>query len=233
MPNTELYKKLKKEIHSIKPTLIKIRHQIHQNPELAFNETKTANTIETFIKKLGINLFDKFLETDVVAQIHHNRKKTIILRADMDALPIREENKSKYISQNKGVAHSCGHDGHTTIMLGVCAVLHKFRNLLPVNVRFVFQPAEEMAGGGKMMIEKGVGQGVDYAYALHCWPKLKTGVISCCPNTIFAGGHFFEIIINGTSCHGAMPQLGNSPIIPLTHIATKLELLTSKIQQAK
>ena len=230
LPNS-LVNQLKENIKSNISELIKIRYSLHQNPELAFQEKCTQKLIEKNLAKSNYKLFDKFIETDVVTEINNNKQKTIIIRADMDALPIQEKNDLGYVSKNKGIAHACGHDGHTTIVLGTAIVLKEFAHLLPVNVRFVFQPGEEMARGGEIIVNKGVTKDIDYAYALHCWPKLKTGHIRCCSNTIFAAGSFFKITITGEGCHGATPELGNSPFPSVSHFINEMMQLHKKHNQ--
>lgn len=204
-------KEIKELIKSILPEVTELRHTLHSIPEIGFSEFKTSEFIRSYLAGIGVETAEPFLGTEVTAFIKGNGEnlKTILLRADMDALPITEDTGLPYSSGHPGFAHSCGHDGHVAVLLGTAAVLSRLREKLNCNVQFLFQPAEESVAGGKTLTEAGYldKYRVDEAYALHGWPGEKVGFIRFCRGPIMAYTEDFEIVLTGAGGHGAMPHL--------------------------
>lgn len=228
-----LVKKVHQEIAAIMPEIIEFRHQLHQNPELGRKEFKTKERILAALSQLrkeaGLEISSPILETDVVANLSVNSEITIGLRADMDALPIKEKNNLPYASEN-GYMHACGHDGHTASLLGAARVLCRLKKELTRNVRFIFQPGEELLCAGKDMVEAGVCNGLQNVYALHAWPGLPLGQIACKPGVLFSCGGHFNITVKGKGSHGAQPHLGINPITTAAEIINELENLHYRFQ---
>lgn len=212
--------------------LIKIRRQLHSFPELGFQEYKTSSFIYEYLKDIGISKIEKNIAgTGIVALIDGgNNKKTIALRADMDALPISEETGVSYVSQNKGVMHACGHDGHVAILLVAAKILYENRNALPVNVKLIFQPAEEMLGGGKEMVKSGVLDNPDVAaiIGLHLWMDFAVGEIGVKSGPVMAAMDKIDIKIKGRESHGAMPHKGVDAIVCASELVLALQTIISR-----
>jgi len=208
-------KQISKEIDKIIPEITRIRRHLHANPELSLKEFKTSEFIKKQLKSLDVDISEPFLKTDVVAMLNANKAgKNITLRADMDALPINEQNDKSYCSTNKGVMHACGHDGHTAMLIGAAMILSKFKQQLNGSVRFVFQPGEEMVAAGKNLVEKGVlNDPKPFAVlALHGWPGYPAGSICSRPGNFMAAADDFRIKIKGKGGHGSAPEKTNDPI---------------------
>ena len=171
---------INKEIQKISDDIYTYRRDFHQNPELSFQEYRTAETISNYLDSFGITHKTNIGGTGIIGEIDFGEGPTIALRADMDALPIQETGDLEYKSKNEGVMHACGHDGHMAILLGVANVLSKNKKIKKGKIRFIFQPAEEGGGGARYMIEAGCLEGVDEIYGLHLWNYL------CVPATSFA-----------------------------------------------
>lgn len=213
--------------------LIKIRRKIHSNPELGFKEHQTALFIYNYLKKIGIKKIKKdVITTGVVALIEGKKdtKKTIAIRADMDALPITEETGATYASKRKGVMHACGHDGHIAILLVAARILYKMRKTLPGNIKLIFQPAEEMLGGGKKMVESGVLKDpeVDAIVALHLWMDFHTGEVGIKSGPVMAAMDKIDITVIGKESHGAMPHQGIDAITCISELILSLQTIISR-----
>ena len=205
--------------------VVEIRQELHAHPELSLKEYRTSELIRAQLSELDIEVLSPFLSTDVVALLNGDKKeKNVTLGADMDALPIFEENTIPYRSNNKGVMHACGHDGHTAMLLGATIILEKFKTFLDGSVRFVFQPGEEVVAAGKDLIEKGIlsNPTADVVLALHGWPGYPTGAICSRPGELMAAADFFKIKITGKGGHGSNPDQHNNPIIVASKIVTGL-----------
>lgn len=205
--------------------VIEIRQKLHAHPELSLKEYKTSEFIRAQLSELDIELLSPFLSTDVVALLNGEKnEKNVTLRADMDALPIIEENTMPYRSNNSGVMHACGHDGHTAMLLGATIILEKFKTHLDGSVRFVFQPGEEVVAAGKDLIEKGIltNPGPDVVLALHGWPGYPTGAICSRPGELMAAADFFKIKLSGKGGHGSNPDQQSNPIVAASKIVTGL-----------
>ena len=222
---------IKDEIDRILPEIVDIRHVIHQNPEIALEEYKTAELIRKTLKTTDIHLFEPFLETDVVGIIEGKVKgKNVALRADIDALPIQEKTGLPYASKKDGLMHACGHDGHTAMLIGAALLINKFRNEFDGSVRFVFQPGEEIVAAGKDLVEKGAlrDPDPDAVVALHAWTDVKEGVIASKPGVLLAAADFFNIKIKGNGAHGARPENSIDPILTAARVVEALQAIVSR-----
>lgn len=200
------------EIHE---KLICIRRDIHAHPELGFKETRTSALIAEELEALGLEVQTHIAVTGVVGLLRGKYPgKTLLLRADMDCLMIDELNDVEYKSQNQGLMHACGHDGHTTWLLGAAMILSKLKDNLHGNIKFVFQPCEEISGGAEKLIEEGVLENprVDAALGAHIWPNIPSGSIGIKFGPMMGAPDAFKIIIKGKGGHGAAPQNCIDPI---------------------
>ena len=209
-----------------------IRHQLHKMPEIMFKEYKTSGFIRDYLKKLDIEILDNYLDTDTVAVIRGgNPGKTILLRADIDALPVDEDTGVSYCSESQGMAHSCGHDGHIAVLLGTAKILASLKEQLNCNVKLVFQPAEEEGGGGRILTEKGLlsdDPSVDEVYALHGWPEVEEGHIESCAGPLMAAVDNFDIEITGRGGHAAMPHLSVDPVVMASQAVLAFQNIPSR-----
>jgi amidohydrolase len=215
---------------SVQPRLVQIRREIHKNPELAYEEKKTSKLIVNELKRIGIKEIQTNVgRTGVVAMIRGSLPgKTIAIRSDMDALPIQEENNVSYKSKTNGKMHACGHDGHIAIVLGVAYLLHSARKSLKGNVKFIFQPAEEVTppdDGARLMIQEGVLQEpkVDSIIGLHLYSKTKPGHISFKPGVVMSSINEYTIVLTGKDAHGSAPERGISSILAASDIVIGIE----------
>src|SRR5438874_8498798 len=184
--------RLKAEIDELVPDLVALRRDLHEHPELSFEEVRTSGIVAQRLRYLGLDVRTGVAKTGVVGLLHGGVSKpgakTIAIRADMDALPIHELNEIDYRSQVDGKMHACGHDGHTSILLAVADVLSKRRADLTGNIKFIFQPAEEQIGGALPMVEEGVMKDVDGIIGLHLISTLRHGRVGVRSGAVFAGG---------------------------------------------
>lgn len=212
-------------------TIIPIRRHLHKNPELSNKEFETSKFIAEKLKEIGLDVTTGVGKTGVVGILKGKKPgKTIALRADMDALPITEETGLDFSSVNHGVMHACGHDMHTSILIGCAYVLSEVRDELCGNIKFIFQPAEEKLVGAKQMIDDGVldNPKVDAIIGLHCWPDFKTGTIGVKRGTVLASGDFLDIQIKGKQGHAAYPHKTIDPIVIAGHVLTSLQTVVSR-----
>ena len=218
-------KKVLKEANLIKDYIIDSRHELHKHPEIAFNENWTHDFIE---KKLGdLGYRPKTLnKTGLIADIGKGKKR-IALRADMDALPITEENSLPYKSQNKGFMHACGHDTHMAMLLGTAKLLSKMKN--PPPVRLIFQPSEEkIPGGAKGMIKEGALKGISEIYAIHIEPEGEIGTLTLKSGIMLAAADEMEITIKGRGAHAAEPHKAVDPIYASALFINQIQGLVSR-----
>lgn len=213
-------------------TIIDIRRDIHANPELGMEEYRTAEVIYKNLQGLGLKIQTGVGKTGVVALLEGEKGgKTIMLRADMDALPIGEQTNLPYKSVNKNVMHACGHDFHTAILLGAAKVLSSMKDKVQGNIKFVFQPAEESnpTGGANYMIADGVLENpkVDAALALHVW-DIPLGKLALRPGAMMAQSDRIFIKVKGKSSHGAAPHQGVDAIVGAAHVITALQTIVSR-----
>ncbi|MBD2694586.1 M20 metallopeptidase family protein [Anabaena catenula] len=221
------------EIRSLQPQLVEWRRRIHQKPELGFQEKITAEFISQKLQSWGIEHQTEIAETGIVAIIKGAKSgngKVLAIRADMDALPILEENEVPYCSQHDGVMHACGHDGHTAIALGTAYYLHHHRQDFSGTVKIIFQPAEEGPGGAKPMIEAGVlkNPDVDAIIGLHLWNNLPLGTVGVRAGALMAAVELFRCTIFGKGGHGAIPQQTIDSIVVAAQIVNALQTIVSR-----
>ena len=220
--------KIREEIKNIKDEIYAIRRHFHRYPELSFKEFNTAETISQHLDKFGIAHKKGVGKTGIVGEINFGPGPIIALRADMDALPIQEENNLDYKSLNDGVMHACGHDGHMAILLGAANALSKNSKLKKGTVRFIFQPAEEGLGGAKYMIEDGCLDKVDEIYGLHLWNYQLYGEVGIKDGPVMASADLFDIEVSGKGGHGATPQGTIDAIVVASNLVTMLQTIVSR-----
>ncbi|MGH7912449.1 MAG: M20 metallopeptidase family protein [Candidatus Dormibacteraceae bacterium] len=215
----------------IAPQVVADRRAIHRNPELAFQEKATAALVASRLCDLGIPHREGVGGTGVVGLIEGERPgRTVLLRADMDCLPIQEENDLEFISQNAGRMHACGHDSHTAILLGAARMLVDRKAELTGTVKLMFQPAEEGGGGAVRMIEDGVLENptVDGAFMLHVSHADYAGMMATAPGPVLAGADGWKITVEGRGGHASRPQFSVDPIVVAAQIVTALQTLVSR-----
>ena len=210
---------------------VAIRRDLHRIPETAFNEHKTSAFIAERLRVLGLQVRTGVAGTGVVGLLQGNKPgPTVMLRSDIDALPMTETTGLSFASSHEGVMHACGHDGHMAMALGAAAVLTPLREQFSGNVKFVFQPAEEGPGGAKPMIEEGVlsDPEVDVCVGCHLWPNVPAGHIGVKPGPLMAAMDRFDLTITGQGGHGAMPHLCVDALEAGTQVVGALQRLVSR-----
>ncbi|MBQ3764509.1 MAG: amidohydrolase, partial [Synergistaceae bacterium] len=213
--------------------IISWRRDIHSHPELSQNESRTSELAAKVLEGLGLEVTRNIGGHGVVGLLRgKNDGKTIALRADMDALPLNEETGLPYASQTQGVMHACGHDAHTAILLGAACALSEMKDRLNGNVKFIFQPAEELnpTGGAPGMIRDGVLENphVDSLLALHVWPIYETGKIALRSGALMAASDRIFLTVHGKTAHGSRPDQGNDAIVTAANIITGLQPIISR-----
>ena len=206
------------------------RHDIHAHPELGFEEERTSEQVARLLLSFGCEVHRGVAGTGVVGRlVNGNSPRTIGLRADMDALPIEEENQLPYRSRHEGRMHACGHDGHTAMLLGAARYLAQARNFSGT-VNFIFQPAEEGIGGAKGMIADGLFERFpcEAVFGMHNAPGLGVGKFAIRPGPMMAGGGFFDIAIKGKGAHGARPEGSADPVVAAAHVTSALQTIVSR-----
>lgn len=206
------------------------RHHLHQHPELAFGERQTSDFVASQLQRFGLKVQRGLAGTGVVGTLTRGTsRRSIGIRADMDALPIREESGAPYVSTAAGVMHACGHDGHTAMALAAARICASLADL-DGTVHFIFQPAEENEGGGRRMVEEGLFKSFpcDSVYALHNWPDLPVGTCVARDGPMMAAFGTFEITIRGRGSHGAMPHAGNDAILTAAQVVSALQSIVSR-----
>ena len=222
---------LKEAIRAEEEDMVSTRRDLHAHPELAFQEERTAKLVAEKLRSLGLTVYTGIATTGVVGLLEGSEPgPTLMLRADMDGLPIQETSEAPYRSQTTEVMHACGHDGHVAALLGVASVLARNRESLKGRVKFVFQPAEENMSGAQEMIIQGVMDNprVNRILGFHLWNALPTGQIGLKPGVIFSSADEFRLVIKGKGGHGALPHLAVDPVVISAHIVTALQTLVSR-----
>ena len=208
--------------------IIAMREYFHENPELSFKEFKTADRLEKELRDMGLNP-KRITETGIIADIKGKGKKTVAIRADIDALPVTEENKVDYVSKNKGVMHACGHDTHMAMLLGAAKMLIAEKEKLNGNIRLIFQPAEELPPGGAVgMIKNGALDGVDYIIGQHIMGFIPAGKIAIYYKEMMANADEFDIKIHGKGGHGSAPQDSIDAVYITAHLIEMLNTIVSR-----
>ncbi len=215
------------------PDLIALRRDIHAHPELAFHETRTADIVARELASYGLEVHRGLAKTGVVGVLRKgNGPRAIGLRADMDALPVEEKNEFAHCSRHAGRMHACGHDGHTTLLLGAARYLAENEDTLDFDgtVYFIFQPAEESEAGADVMVKDGLFDRfpMEAVYGLHNWPGIAVGEMSVMPGPVMAGTCAFEISICGHGCHAAMPHQGVDTLLVASHLVLALQTVVSR-----
>ena len=221
---------LVKDVEVLKNYLIETRREFHQNPELSLKEFRTASRIEEELTKFGIK-HSRVGETGVLGILKGDKPsdKVLLLRADIDALPINEVGAVEYISKNPGVMHACGHDAHTTCLLAAAKILSEKKNEIAGEVRFVFQPAEEIGKGTQPFIEANVLEGVDRVFGLHCAPDLPLGTVGLTPKLNNAAVDHFTISVKGVSSHVSLPHKGVDALYVASEIVVAVQALRTRL----
>jgi len=221
---------IKKKITSLKDELIELRRDFHKHPELGFEEHRTSKIIANYLEKCGLNVKRGVAKTGVVGLLEgKSQGPTLLLRADMDALPIQEENDVPYKSVNNGVMHACGHDGHIAMLLVAAKILFDYREKIKGNIKFVFQPNEEV-GGAKVMIEEGILENpqVNAAMALHLWTPLESGTIGLAAGSVTTTLDVFNLKIKGKGGHTGYPENAVDPIITAANIIQTIQIIQTR-----
>jgi amidohydrolase len=210
---------------------ISIRRDLHRIPELGYKEVKTSAYVADYLKRQGLPVTTGIAGTGVMARLDTGRPgPTLLIRADMDALPITEETGLNFASTHPGVMHACGHDGHTAMVLTTATVMSALKDRLKGTIKFVFQPAEEGPGGARPMIQAGVMENprVDYALGCHIWPDIPEGTIGVRAGALLAAMFRFDITITGKGGHGAMPHLCVDALETGCQVVSALQRIVSR-----
>ena len=219
---------IRKEIKEIEKMIIDWRRDFHQFPELSFQEHRTGDVIADELRSMGLEPKVKVGKTGVTADLKFGNGPVIGLRADMDALPIQETSGLPFSSQNDGVMHACGHDGHMAMLLGAAKALTQKDNQYNGTVRFIFQPAEEGEGGARYMIEDGCLEGIDEIYGIHVWNYQPVGEVGVKDGPVLAAADMFDIKIKGIGGHGAAPQGTVDSVVVSSYLVQALQTIVSR-----
>ncbi len=222
---------LKEKINEMKDWLVDIRRTIHRHPELGFEEVETSKLVSEWLQKFGLDVKRGMAKTGVVGLLKGGKiGKTVAIRADMDALPMDEVNRIPYASQIKGKMHACGHDAHVTILLGVARFFSSIQDQVKGNIKWIFQPAEEGGGGGRIMVEEGVLENpkVDAIFGAHVFPFLSVGKVGIYEREGLAAADRFVIKIIGKGGHAASPHVSKDPILAAGHLITQIHSIVSR-----
>lgn len=226
----DLISTIRQRAQEIHQEVVATRRDIHAHPELAFEEHRTAGIVAERLKALGLDVETGVAQTGVVGYLKGKHEgKTLALRADMDALPILEENDIEYRSQNTGKMHACGHDAHTSSLLGTAKILSELKDHLHGTVKFIFQPSEEkLPGGASVMIKEGVLNGVNAIVGQHVMPLIETGKIGICSGRYMASADEIYLTVRGKGGHGAQPHTTIDPVAITAQIITTLQTVISR-----
>ncbi|AWX54803.1 MULTISPECIES: M20 family metallopeptidase [Brevibacillus] len=221
---------LNKAVEEIKDQVIAWRRYLHENPELSFHEEKTAQFVYETLLTFGNLEVSRPTKNSVMARLIGSEPgKVLAMRADMDALPITEENTFEFVSKNPGVMHACGHDGHTSMLLGTAKLLSGMKDQIKGEVRFFFQHAEEVyPGGAEEMVQAGVMDGVDMVIGTHLWSTMEFGTVGICPGPMMAAPDTFWITVLGKGGHAALPHETIDSIAIAAQVVTNLQHVVSR-----
>lgn len=218
-------------VDEIAEDLVAIRRAIHRHPELGFEEHETAARVASHLKAIGVEFRDGIAGTGILGRIDGGRDgPTLLIRADLDALPIHEETGLDFASEVPGKMHACGHDAHSAILIGVADVLKRLSDRLPGRVTLLFQPAEEKLLGAQAMLDAGVHEDppVDFCLGYHNWPPLPGGTVGYHPDVAFSSSDSFDIVLRGKSGHAAHPHLSNDVVAAAGYFLTQVQTLVSR-----
>ncbi len=221
--------KIKEAVYAITEEVVSLRRDFHANPELGFEEHRTAGIVEKYLQDLGI-ITNRIAKTGVVGMIEGAKPGPVLmLRADLDALPVNEENDVPYSSKRAGVMHACGHDAHIAMLLGAAKILSNMREEIAGSIKLVFQPNEEIAGA-LHMIEEGVLENprVDAAMGIHIWTPITSGKIGISPGAVMAGLEIFKITVKGVGGHTGYPETAVDPIITAADIIQTVQRIQTR-----
>ena len=224
------YLKIKEESKSISDWIVKIRRELHEHPELMYEEFRTSELIRRELDKLDIQYKHPIAETGVLASIGNGNGPCVALRADMDALPIHEEADVPFKSKIDGKMHACGHDCHVSMLLGAAKLLKDKESEINGTIKLLFQPAEEGGAGGKLMREEGALENpdVERIFGLHVWPQMPSGQIGSREGTFLAATSSLSLTVKGVGGHAAVPQLAKDPVLTSARIITNLQSIISR-----
>ncbi len=220
---------LKKDVGALTSQIIDWRRDFHRHPEIAYREHRTSAVLKEFMEELDMPV-QIVAKTGLCGRLEGQLGgRTIALRADIDALPLKEEGDKEYISENPEAAHACGHDGHMAVLMGVIELLSRRKKDLKGNAVFLFQPSEErIPGGAKQMIEEGALEGVEAVFGLHLWQQLPTGVVGLVKGAMMAQPDKFTIRIIGKGGHGSMPHQTVDPILVASQLVMNIQSIVSR-----
>jgi amidohydrolase len=228
-----LKSRILKEANLLRDELVAVRRHIHQHPELSFEEVQTSAFLKDKLSEAGISFSDGWVKTGILAVISGTSQgKTVALRGDMDALPIQEESQEPYASRVPSVMHACGHDVHSTCLLGAGMILQKISSELKGNVQLVFQPGEEkLPGGAKLMMEAGIfqNQQPDAMFALHVFPQMQVGHLGFRSGMYMASTDELYFTVRGKGGHAAMPHQVKDPVLAASAFVVALQQVTSRL----
>jgi amidohydrolase len=223
---------LRQRAAALAPEIVELRHELHRNPETRFKETDTARTIRAFLSDTRAEVLPPLIGTDTVALLRgRSPGRNVLLRADIDALPLQDKSALPWRSMREGSSHACGHDGHTAMLLGAAKLLDGLADELAGSVRLVFQPAEEEEGGGRLMIAKGlldVESRPDAAFALHGWTGMPARAIGAAGGAVMAAADRFVLTVKGRGGHGALPHRAADPVLAAAELVTSLQAVVSR-----
>jgi amidohydrolase len=217
------------EIEAAAAEMAEWRHDIHAHPEMAFEEVRTSEKVAGLLREFDIEVHRGLATTGVVGVLSNGDGPAIGLRADMDALPIEELTNLPYRSTHAGKMHACGHDGHTTMLLGAARHLSENKNFKGT-VYFIFQPAEENEGGARVMVEEGLFDQfpMESVYGMHNWPGMPVGTFAIKPGPMMAAFDTFEAVVEGRGAHGAMPHLSRDPVVAAVGVVNGWQSIISR-----
>ncbi|MEK6622525.1 MAG: amidohydrolase, partial [Planctomycetota bacterium] len=230
MQNNELAQEIIARAKDIHDYVVRMRRDFHKHPETGFLETRTSGVIAEELKRMGISVQTNIAKTGVVGTLPiPDAKKAVAFRADMDALPITEENCMEFKSQNEGVSHACGHDANMAMLLGAAKLMTMLQGKLKRQVKFIFQPCEEQhPGGAQLMIDEGVLSGVDEIYGMHIDPCIASGVFGLRYGPTMAATDRIIITITGKGGHASTPHLCVDPIVIAAEVILAIQTIVSR-----
>ncbi|MBC7322640.1 MAG: amidohydrolase [Acetomicrobium sp.] len=223
-------KSLNKEIEELKDELIELRRDFHMYPELGFKEVRTSERVAEYLKRLGLEVREKIAHTGVVTILEGKEEgKTVMLRSDMDALPVEEQNKVPYRSRSEGIMHACGHDGHMAMLLVAAKILSRHKEEIPGKVMFLFQPNEEVAGA-RQMIEEGAldDPHPDGAFAIHLWTPIESGKMGISAGPVMAALDEFKVRIKGRGGHTGAPHTAIDPVLTAADFIQSVQMIQTR-----